>query len=200
MSQMMMLSAAGHPDIAAQVMGKSMASLSPPRDTSVTLSPIALVSSGGARQGGDAGLDREAEKEQDGASGDRATDSGGQNFAESRVMELLQDEKTSGGAPAAAGEDVLEDQVSELLRLRASKEAETIFEEHHRLRLRLHAASRLQRANREETLARKLSAGRPEVQRIPGGAVSRKCGQRKRPRKRKRAQRSWRPSKRSWTQ
>ena len=178
MSQMMMLSAAGHPDIAAQVMGKSMASLSPPRDTSVTLSPIALVSSGGARQGGDAGLDREAEKEQDGASGDRAADSGGQNFEESRVMELLQDAKTSGGAPAAAGEDVLEDQVSDLLRLRASKEAETIFEEHHRLRLRLHAASRLQRANREETLARKLGAGRPEVQRIPGGAVSRKCGQR----------------------
>ena len=176
MSQMMMLSAAGHPDIAAQVMGKSMASLSPPRDTSVTLSPIALVSSGGARQGGDAGLDREAEKEQDGASGDRAADSGGQNFEESRVMELLQDAKTSGGAPAAAGEDVLEDQVSDLLRLRASKEAETIFEEHHRLRLRLHAASRLQRANREETLARKLGAGRPEVQRIPGGTVSRKCG------------------------
>ena len=91
-------------------------------------------------------------------------------------MELLQDAKTSGGAPAAAGEDVLEDQVSDLLRLRASKEAETIFEEHHRLRLRLHAASRLQRANREETLARKLGAGRPEVQRIPGGTVSRKCG------------------------
>ena len=176
MSQIMMLSAAGHPHIAAQVMGKSMASLSPPRDTSVTLSPIAFVSSGGARQGGGAGLDREAEKEQDGAIDDCATDSGGQDLEESRVMELLRDAKTSGGAPT--GEDVLEDQVSELLRLRASKEAETIFEEHHRLRLRLHAASRLQRANREEMLARTLGAGRPEAQRIPGGAVSRKCGRR----------------------